>query len=49
MAKSWTIYVTLWKTQSDDEERKRRLRNNANKRRRRRWAVEWEGGRPVDD
>ena len=34
MAKLWTIYVTLWTTESDDVERKVRLRNTTNKRRR---------------
>ena len=34
MAKSWTIYVILWTTESDDVERKLRLRNATNKRRR---------------
>ena len=34
MAKSWTIFVTLWTTENDDVEHKLRLRNKANKRRR---------------
>ena len=34
MAESWTIYVTLWTTESDDVERILHLRNTTNKRRR---------------
>ena len=53
MAKSWTIYATLWSTESDDVKRKLRLRNSTNKRRRHgnesqtSTAVEWEEGRAV--
>ena len=55
MDKSWTIYVTLWTTESDDVERKLRLRNTTNKRRRHGYESQTSSkgggvrGRPVEN
>ena len=45
MAKSLTIYVTLWSTESDDVECKLRLRNTTNKRRRHGYQSDFFDGR----